>query len=113
MKQHITVEQLEELEPEKYIKLVEKEYGTSMCNKYAKIENCKRLFNIGKLIEILENKFDKSYSIEFKKKSDFNDDYACGKYELFVLSSNYGGVVLYKENDELCDALWQAVKEVL
>jgi len=98
MKQHITVEQLEELDPEKYIKLVEKEYGTSMCNKYAKIENCKRLFNIGKMIEILDDEF-----------MGIEENCIINGVGFYVNLRNYESP--YAE--ELADALLQAVKKVL
>lgn len=101
MKQHITEKQLEELDESKYIELVEKEYGTSSCNKHAKFENCKRMFSIGKMIEILRNEVN---GIEITQNGKlWNIRFRIGHIRAPGVWNCH----------ELCDALWEAVKEVL
>jgi len=123
MKQHITVEQLKELnlqQLEKYFKIEYNYDGIEqekfwVEGRYIYTENLKcaygnfaTTFTIGKMIELLENNEDVLFvSIETPTKNVSN--YLVGVFYKFKTNKDDSDFI----STELCDALWQAVKEVL
>ena len=119
MKQYITPEQLQELseeqkerlrswwEPELYQHGV-KFYLESLDEGYLReIRNCLPLLSVGQCIELLEAKDPGSWSICCSKSGGW-----------YITSSNLYAPKYYiadggKDFEEIIDALWQAVKEVL
>jgi hypothetical protein len=106
MKQHITVEQLFELQDYKLAEVMDEEFQNAVrnlnCNPYMSdtekdnlIEVLAEQVTIGKMIEILYN-----HTCDIVIESA-----GCNWY----VDINTG---IYKSR-ELCDALWEAVKEVL
>ncbi len=75
---------------------------------------------IGKMIEILEAKFDSekyevlSITRKAKEQNITSYSYDNGEWEVLVTDySNYARIILTKSSAELCDALWEAVKDVI
>lgn len=102
MKQHITVEQWCELDFDKQLKLVE------WCDSHDyKIGSKKRILSIGQMIEFLENKYWEEEFNDLSIYPSFCDD------ELDIPECITGWNVGKHNSYELCDALWEAVKEVL
>ncbi len=102
MKQHITLEQLNESKnlllrklPIKYIQELDKDNNREICGRVSE-----KYFTIGKMIEILGS--DHLVNIVV----DCNPD-------IIVRSKKDGSVINCESEIELCDALWEAVKEVL
>lgn len=100
MKQHITMEQFHELDMKQDTKL------RMLLNRKPSL--IPKACNIGKMIEILG---DKLTEISFVHDGDitFGEKRKAGAYIRFSgenLDINYF-------SEELCDALWQAIKEVL
>jgi len=92
MKQYITVEQLEELTNKQYNSI----FGT--LGDAVTMGDMSRAINIGKMIEILDDKISHIGPMnEFRCVDVYDDD----------------GVAVEYFEKELCDALWEAVKEVL
>ena len=124
MKQTITVKQLQELTEEQKERLRswwEPELYQSMVNRYGvkfylesldegylrEIRNCLPLLSVGQCIELLEEKDPGSWSICCSKSGGW-----------YITSSNLYAPKYYiadggKDFEEIIDALWQAVKEVL
>ena len=117
MKQHITLEQLNELSKkgkEKYyewsFKLTRKEIESSFSFTIEDlIKNGRiRLMNIGQMIEFLdEEEFHEFVGIE-KSHINWTVWMKDNTYQEIKIISKHG-----KTQKELCDALWKAVKEVL
>ena len=116
MKQHITVEQLKEIPKEKYKLLFEK-----VGKKYYESNNIEIIngdmlsiahkLTIGKMIEIIYNALPETDYIE--DSIDIELDRATQM--MFVEHRKYSNLSEYTEfkSKELCDALWEAVKETL
>ncbi len=117
MKQHITVEQLNELSSKvkkKYEKLFRVSgiieyadiHGTQHLNKYTRPKKgIVYLVSIGQMIEVLAQK-DYFVGIEKGRCSASDDD--CGmEHEYWFINND----PIYKE--ELVDCLWEAIKVVL
>ena len=87
MKQHIMVEQLREVKPTKLLKILK--YGLAGDDRWAES------INIGKMIEVLSN------------------------YKQIEIIQGKVGWIMFMDNslkisgDELCDALWEAIKYVI
>lgn len=98
MKQNITPKQVEELSEKANKKLIKWLKKNDYYYLYATSEG--RILSIGQMIEFL---IDNRYYIILEQE-DLN-------YK-WVLTQNFveGG---YYENKELCDVLWEAVKEIL
>lgn len=108
MKQHITTDQFLELEsilnpdleePNKFWRYKLEDYGID-------VDNCgdefiAEEFTIGKMIQILSRKH----------------YFACGKYMNNSCEDLYGVIIteekIFDEHEELCDALWEAIKYFL
>ncbi len=112
MKQHITVEQLFELQDYKLAEVMDEEFQNAVrnlnCNPYMSdtekdnlIEVLAEQVTIGKMIEILSNFV---YDIEMFQGH--------GYWDTIVRITTDNGKKEYK-SEWLCDALWEAVKEVL
>ena len=95
MKEFINIEQLNEISEEKLNKIIEKE--DTALTKHAKEEVCKRLFNICKMIEILDKRLENFYY------DNHNNYYVVELYD----------VGYWWDNKEPIDALWEAIKHVL
>ena len=102
MKQHITLEELREVDSSLIAeKLVKTGFVKVEDNEWIKSDKAAKQLNIGKMIEILRSK---SHSIMIETDSDLGVewwnvvDYDTGKF---------------LQSKELCDALWEAVKYVL
>ena len=109
MKQHITIGQLEELsdkQKEKLIKYMDAKgylpHGTQMMLNNSGYYLA-QAFSIGQMIEFLDDKRAWNKSIE-----DYPGNPYVGGND-YCVSLNYWS----KGSEELCDALWSAVKEVL
>ena len=129
MKQRITVEQLQELTPEQQQKLRElwkPNYGDCACevgeSDYVEqykddpyrhvIENAQNILNnslplldIGQMIELLNNKRNQAETLEIHAPIGLIDRW-CVWYANGAFPKRY-------ETHELCDALWESVKEAL
>lgn len=107
MKQHITVEQLDELtgiEKRKLLKWQQsKEY-----DHFHDIDGSSELseMSIGEMIEFLDEHKEGEINLESGPYNHGVDTYKIGNYE-------FKNNCLIGWDGELCDALWEAVKEVL
>ena len=109
MKQHITLEQLNEFYINELAEKINDDYFSELVDSFMKAENARRenlliekligYFDIGKMIEIIERK-DKRY---IQLSRDYKTDYE-------VSIRRIGKRFTAKE---LVDALWEAVKYVL
>jgi len=101
MKQNITQEQLDELTTRQRKKLEDWVFEniTKTVNKFIP------LLSIGQMIEFLEDNKEGGWEI-YNLPVQISNDKILG---LFVVN-NYGK---YYRRPELCDAIWEAVKEVL
>lgn len=109
MKQHITVEQLQELTNKQQISLatLAGEYG-NCCNTGGETMNLGKLrgkFTIGKMIEILDKHHSELYNRLEIYKNELDE---------WCIGLNTGEELIWLEyNDDLCDALWEAVKKII
>lgn len=109
MKQHVTVEQLKELTNKQQINLatLAGEYG-NCCNTGGETINLGKLrgrFTIGKMIKILDYHHSELYNKLDIYKNDLDE---------WCIGLNIGEeIVLLAYSDELCDALWKAVKKII
>jgi len=98
VKQKITLEQLNELTQDQYLKLKEiwktKDYSSNS-TRYA-VEGILPTFNIGQMIELLNEK-------------DMDIEMELGGLEWFVCWNGY----VCRQSPELCDSLWEIIKEIL
>ena len=109
MKQHITVEQLQELSEEFINPIIQKEWGElkTVAKQYY-VDICKRYFNIGKMIEIIKlNKIRRETGEWINREWIECDKFHCRKW-WFIQKND-----IYTDGLELCDALWEMVKIVL
>ncbi|MDK2917281.1 MAG: hypothetical protein PWQ37_14 [Candidatus Petromonas sp.] len=122
MKQHITVEQLFELQDYKLAEVMDEEFQNAVrnlnCNPYMSdtekdnlIEVLAEQVTIGKMIEILYNH---TWQVTIGKMIEILYNHTC---DIVIESAGCNWYVdintgIYKSR-ELCDALWEAVKEVL
>ena len=102
MKQHITICQWDELTPVQY---------NNISNLFGFVSNSlsmSQFLTIGKMIEILKNRVDflTIYHATYAKKPFYGVKYRINH----TLDSE---MEIIFESEELCDALWKAVKEVL
>lgn len=120
MKQHIALDQLEELTTIQRGKLVEwfnERYSGKDCSEilscvetrcscstghYSQLEYWMNapLLSIGQMIEFLDEDWKTDWSILFGKN-------------IYMVGKQLKDYPTYKKSEELCDALWEAVKEVL
>lgn len=110
MKQHITIEQLNELSEKGKERLREWWNKTQTTKDGEKWENgisnivC---LSIGQMLEFLDESGHTFYSINTQENN--------GKREFFMISYKKSSIkqALNGHRTELCDALWEAVKEIL
>ena len=106
MKQHITVEQLYEFIENERKGFIDKRIDaiTDLVGKHYGTNDVAEKMNIGKMIEILEEATHYSQQI-------INE---CGRYSISVNEkAGYATGWETKYYNELCDALWEAVKSIL
>ncbi len=130
MKQHITELQIKELNEEQLLSLIKIMYNANPIN--FKVEHdiisynrkggatnryyvhglnlLSRKLTIGKMIEILDNETDDLEIIRDHQRDLEQNIYKC--YWIDVIKEE-GGCKRSFEEKELCDALWEAVKEIL
>ena len=109
MKQHITVEQIKELSNEDYNKLNKYRKEHLFIHHGERVEDAlARYFNIGKMIEILHKKDGTRF--DFLEYMSGIEEFEV-KIAVFIEDKGWAGK--YFSDKELCDALWEAVKEVL
>ena len=101
MKQHITIEQLNELTEDKLDKLT----LWMIHNDY--YNNDGICFNIGQMIEFL----DEQGKLTINKGQGMNGDDSLVDYYTVVFG--HKSLLKAKDIDNLCDALWEVVKEQL
>lgn len=122
MKQHITVEQVEELIPENKKKIMKAFYSWHPMT-WEELTNGKTnvvsQITIGRMIEFLEATFGKGIGI-YGYPANMSSIVPNGGYaikavpvqdESFVFGTKDG--YLSEGQEELCDALWEAVKGIL
>jgi len=112
MKQHITVEQFKELPVKIRKKLVgHSETGNLQFELWEKRESHYLQLTIGKMIEILDNS---THTYDIKRSKNASNwivlEYTEHKSDV-TLDDRF--IEFRYENKELCDVLWEAVKEVL
>jgi hypothetical protein len=98
MKQHITVEQAKEISAEQFYSLFDEIVERKNWTEYHH-----KKITIGKMIEILGDEI-------AEMSPTWNDDNKIIRWAVDVCNANYGG---WFSSEELCDALWEAVKKVL
>lgn len=109
MKQHIAIEQLNELSIKAKRKLLSRTFGINFVTNLIYIKH--PLLTIGQMIEFLDEYFSrKQYDFDIRIHSAGNG----WKYPGQRLT-DLNPPILYEIEDEveLCDALWLAVKDVL
>lgn len=119
MKKHITIEQLQEIDFKKAAKTifddeVSRQYyilgiGSKGEVGFSDLTSIATTYNIGKMIEILENKYPSykiGYGTRIKTREKQHRVTTVEKDECHESHKSY-------EAKELCDALWKAVKYVL
>jgi hypothetical protein len=120
MKQHITVEQLFELQDYTLAEVMDEEFQNAVrdinCNPYMSdtekdnlIEVLAEQVTIGKMIEILSSKYD---VVDYSDNREFGMGYtvSCITFDSYDWCDDEHREYIA---NELCDALWEAVKEVL
>lgn len=111
MKQHITIEQLNELSGKGKAKLTEYILPRTEFKNLKELYSFYPLLSIGQMLEFLDEQ--EAYSIlnrpgEERWVTGIIKDYNLGEgwiEEEYIINAHKG--------EELCDALWEAVKEVL
>ena len=112
MKQHITVAQLHELNDQEIYDLVVYKLNKFMINNLDDewYEWISQLINIGKMIEILCDSDFCFPSIGLTESRNHSEYIVVGVTSLSGSKEYYGKTF---ESDNLCDALWNAVKSAL
>lgn len=117
MKQRITKEQLNELTDKEAKVLAEwchiKRYGKREIVEWENGEKTEMFFDlltIGQMIEFLNSPIDTSKKLQIDILDEYHDSDEYYHCENQVMSNNVG---VFWYGKELCDALWDTVKEVL
>lgn len=119
MKQQITVEQLNGLSEKGKKKLQLWLWGRKYILSSNQPVGFSYMMSIGQMVEFLEDKFGKGMGI-YGYPANHSIQVPNGGYSIKIIPEKNGGGVfgttdgyLSKGQEELCDALWDAVKEVL
>jgi len=110
MKQHITLEQINELSGKGKEVLEDWTFNNIMMTKKAFIP----LLSIGQMIEFLDESGEYSLLKVHSEVLGLPNNWGVGLFDNFNLRDGWVGneyIIKYQENVELCDALWEAVKE--
>lgn len=118
MKQHISVEDLKQLNEDQIIKLNtlgNHEWNLTMeeFKKYSwhkVLEDTAEYFSIGKMIEILQNDHMKHSKIESCFVDGVDKKYYITSENTQIWKLDKSGAIL---SENLCDILWEAVKAIL
>ena len=97
MKQHITIEQWNELPPSGQVKIRKLWRNNGQEVNLLGVND----INIGQMIEFLDEQ-NENFDVIYRYK---------GGWE--VGSKDHNDILAFSDKEELCDALWEAVKEVL
>jgi len=108
MRQNITLEQLKEIKSEMLVPLIKQGVLSKKGHHLIMLPYMAKQLTIGKMIEILD-----SITDDIEIMSDYQRDEKQDKYKCFWVEFENEGIKRFFIEKELCDALWQAVKEVL
>ena len=130
MKQHVTVEQMNEVSAAQYLRLVSNPQANDLLDvityqekgtmdRQSNVFHMSTFCTIGKIIEFTKNHLKGNCALRIVYEGVIDADYP-GKMMWFVSIVEYEVVEDYVrehcinfQEDELCDALWQAVKYIL